>query len=258
MPKKKAKSNKKKKKSRVVTIALPSIILFVVLQVFYVGRSLATNWLLDYLNPPQTTVTTSAVVQNISDIELTYDMITKSNILIQVNTMDGVELGSGTIIDSDDTYYYAITCYHVIDAEAVYRSVTTYDGIDTTFTVVAMDPDNDLALIQFEKNYRENILPLLFYNELSQPGDNLLTIGNPGGSVGSIYAVNFIEETTIQELDITREVYSIDIELQPGMSGGALVTHSGQLVGINTAVLNGITYSIPASVIYSFLNQITY
>jgi len=214
------------------------------------------------LHPPEYTTSTeyvSSTTSQISQTILTRNLITQANILIEVASNEQAEYGSGVVINQDDYYYYAITCYHVVDLDdANSYMVKTSDFIQSGFVVVAMDESNDLALIKFSKVNRDDITPLSMNTDTLTGGETLISIGNPNGYFGIIQYINYLESITIQELENSREMILLDSALQSGMSGGALVNPLGQLVGINAAVLDGQTYSIPASIIHSFLQNITY
>lgn len=184
------------------------------------------------------------------------DKIKKANIYLQTNYQDGYEFGSGTIINEDETYYYAITNYHVIDGNNhVINSyeVMTYDEITTSFEIITYEENLDLALIKFSKASRDESIEPLSINNQSSIDDLVCSIGNPSGTFGQI-TYGFIHDITqLRELELTHEVIEHSATLLNGSSGGALVNNQGELLGINTWTLNGSFYAIRSSVINDFL-----
>lgn len=182
--------------------------------------------------------------------------VNRANVYIQTNYQNGYEYGSGVIIASDDTYYYAITNYHVIDGNMNVIDnviVKTFDDISSTYEIVSYDNELDLALIKFEKLDRASIDPLSIKVDDTQVNDIVIAVGNPTGQIGTM-TYGFIESiTTLKELELTHQVYEHNAPLYYGSSGGALIDLNGNLIGINTWTLNESYYSIRSSVIYNFV-----
>jgi serine protease Do len=82
-------------------------------------------------------------------------------------------------------------------------------------------------------------------------GEFVLAVGNPLGLVGAV--------TTgiIHTLGSTQHQPWIqaDVRLAPGNSGGALANAQGQVIGINTMIVNGCGFAIPSNVVQRFLND---
>lgn len=211
---------------------------------------------------PTETITsdiTSDTIDYESILLATKDKLEAANIFIQVNFVDGYEIGSGTIINEDESYYYAITNYHVIDGnnEVIDSlSVTTSDGVTTSFEILVADDEKDLAYIRFLKANRGNITPLNYSTEEIDIYSMCVSIGNPYGEIGTINYGNVTRLTTLHELELTHFVIEHTSVLAAGSSGGALADMYGNLIGINTWELNNKYYAIPISVIYIFLEEI--
>ena len=168
-------------------------------------------------------------------------------------------LGSGVIIDDAG---HIVTNNHVI-ANATTIRVQLADGRSTVAQVVGRDPDTDLALLSI-KLARLPVMTLGRSDQL-QVGDEVLAIGNPlglqqtvthgivsaiGRKVGLATLENFIQT---------------DAAINEGNSGGALVNASGELVGINTAVVHnnpdstgveGIGFAIPVNLARGVIREI--
>lgn len=172
----------------------------------------------------------------------------------------GNSQGSGVVYASDETYYYALTNFHVIDSEGYDRAefsvVPSYSEIPIEATVMAYDESYDLAVIRFEKSDLElDIIDI--FNRLDAPlerGELVLAVGNPS-SVNSIVTYGeYINDVTINDVEF--EVILHSALIYPGNSGGALTDIEGHLVGINTwrsQEGDERNLSVPLSEIHAFL-----
>ena len=156
-------------------------------------------------------------------------------------------LGSGVIISPEG---YLLTNNHVIDG-ADEILVLLKDGREAQATLVGTDPESDLAVLKIEL---ENLTSIKIGEPAAaQIGDVVLAIGNPFG-VGQTVTQGIISATGRYGLGInTYENYlQTDAAINPGNSGGALIDARGNLLGINTAILDktgfsvGIGFAIPA------------
>lgn len=208
----------------------------------------------------QSIITTDSITTTENNnIQLLLDIKTKverANVYLQVNYQDGYEYGSGTVIHEDNNYYYAITNEHVIDANNnvinTYQ-VTTYNGVTSSFEIIDASEEKDLAIVKFNKLDRELIEPLVISENQSSINDIVVSIGNPGGSIGSITYGSIISITELKELELTHQVIEHNALLDNGSSGGALVDINGNLIGINTWRLNDNYYAIISSIIINYL-----
>ena len=156
-------------------------------------------------------------------------------------------LGSGVIISPDG---YLLTNNHVIDG-ADEILVLLQDGRESKARLIGTDPDSDLAVLKIEM---ENLTAIRVGNPGSaRIGDIVLAIGNPFG-VGQTVTQGILSATGRYGLGInTYENYlQTDAAINPGNSGGALIDVHGNLLGINTAILDqtgssvGIGFAIPS------------
>ena len=156
-------------------------------------------------------------------------------------------LGSGVIISPEG---YLLTNNHVIEG-ATEILVLLQDGREAKAMLVGNDPDSDLAVLKIDL---QNITAINIGNPNSaRIGDVVLAIGNPFG-VGQTVTQGIISATGRYSIGInTYENYiQTDAAINPGNSGGALIDADGNLLGINTAVLDnsgytgGIGFAIPS------------
>ncbi|MGH8206074.1 MAG: S1C family serine protease, partial [Steroidobacteraceae bacterium] len=169
-------------------------------------------------------------------------------------------LGSGVIVDSAG---HVVTNNHVID-DADTIMVYLADGRVTPATVVGRDPDTDLALLSIKLKHLP-VMPLGHSDEL-QVGDTVLAIGDPLG-LGQTVTHGIVSATERKSLGVAtfENFIQTDAAINAGNSGGALVDTRGELIGINTAVLNnagrngnveGIGFAIPVNLVRGVMQAI--
>jgi serine protease DegS len=170
-------------------------------------------------------------------------------------------LGSGVIVDSAG---HIITNNHVI-ANAETINVGLADDRVAPATVVGRDPDTDLAVLSIKlKNLP--VMPLGRSDEI-QVGDVVLAIGDPLG-LSQTVTHGIVSATGRQQLGVAtfENFIQTDAAINAGNSGGALINARGELIGINTAVLNksnsgnlsveGIGFAIPVNLARGVMKDI--
>lgn len=157
-------------------------------------------------------------------------------------------LGSGVTVSAEG---YIITNHHVIQgAEQI--QVALHDGRVRPATVVGVDPDSDLAVLRVDPEDQPLPAIRLSSGDGLSVGDIVLAIGNPYG-IGQTVTMGIVSATGRNELNVAtyENFIQTDAAINIGNSGGALINSRGELVGINTAVLNretgaqGISFAIP-------------
>jgi Do/DeqQ family serine protease len=167
-------------------------------------------------------------------------------------------LGSGVIIDPAGTI---VTNQHVIAGADSIR-VQLADGRIAEATVTGQDPDTDLAVLHLSIGNLP-VMPLGRSDEL-RVGDIVLAIGNPYGLQQTV-TQGIVSATGRGQLGLAtfENFIQTDAAINLGNSGGALIDANGELVGINTAVLNraaggpeGIGFAIPVNLVRGVTEQI--
>jgi serine protease DegS len=166
-------------------------------------------------------------------------------------------LGSGVIVDSSGLI---LTNNHVINS-ADQILVLLNDGRYTSAELLGVDKNNDLAVLKINM---DNLIAInIGQSNKARVGDVVLAIGNPLG-VGQSVSQGIISATGRWNLGINNAENFIqtDAAINPGNSGGALIDAQGQLIGINTAMLDesgstvGISFAVPVDTAMKSLQQI--
>ncbi len=161
--------------------------------------------------------------------------------------------GSGFIVDSSGL---VLTNKHVIqDKDAYYKAVIGSDKHD--IEIIGIDPLSDIAILKI-KNPPENLLALkLGTSKNIKLGTAVIAIGNALGefqnsvSTGIVSGLSrFLSAITDMEghQQRLRGLIQTDAAINPGNSGGPLINLSGEVIGINSAIVFGaqnIGFAIP-------------
>ena len=149
-------------------------------------------------------------------------------------------VGSGVVISEDGVI---LTNLHVVqDAKRI--RVTFADGLESDAQVVAVQPENDLAVIKATR-LPDDLQPATLGSSQSlQPGDEVVAVGFPFGigpsvSAGVVSGLN--RQFGAEGKSMMRGLIQADAAANPGNSGGPLINMAGEVVGIVTAILNPTT-----------------
>lgn len=154
------------------------------------------------------------------------------------------EIGSGTgfIVSEDGTI---LTNKHVVSEEKAYYTVVTSDGKKFDAKVLALDPVQDLAIIKIDS---EDVMPTLKLGDSDnlQIGQTVVAIGNALGEFQNTVSVGVVSGLgrTISAsgggmVETLEDIIQTDAAINPGNSGGPLLNLKGEVVGINTAIVEG-------------------
>ncbi|MBF2062971.1 MAG: trypsin-like peptidase domain-containing protein [Calothrix sp. C42_A2020_038] len=152
-------------------------------------------------------------------------------------------VGSGFIINSNGQI---LTNAHVVsDADRV--TVTFSNGKTSEGKVVGKDPVSDVAVVQIEGNNFPTVE--IASPDSIKPGQWAIAIGNPLGlqqtvTVGVISAI----DRSLNLSTRPSNYIQTDAAINPGNSGGPLLNARGQVIGVNTAIIQGaegIGFAIP-------------
>ena len=146
--------------------------------------------------------------------------------------------GSGVIISEDGL---VLTNAHVISgADSI--EVLVVNGETHAADLVGSFPEDDIALIQLEG--AGGLVPAELGSSADlQVGDEVLAIGNAlnlGGQPSVTQGIVSAKDRTIDAPGVgLTNLIQTDAPINPGNSGGPLVNALGQMVGLNTAIIEG-------------------
>jgi serine protease Do/serine protease DegQ len=166
--------------------------------------------------------------------------------------------GSGVVVDA--AAGYIVTNAHVVkNADEI--SIGVSDGRTLQATLIGLDPEVDLALLQVPA---EDLTDIDYADSARlRVGDFVVAIGNPFG-LNQTVTSGIISALGRSGLGIEgyEDFIQTDASINPGNSGGALVDLNGRLVGINTAIFApsggniGIGFAIPANMVSAVTAQL--
>jgi S1-C subfamily serine protease len=146
-------------------------------------------------------------------------------------------LGSGIVISPDGL---VLTNSHVVGSSRQIR-LRDIEGVVTDARVLGVDADTDLALLRAD-GARDLRYASLGNSKNLRRGQLVVAIGNPLGFESTVTAgvvsalgrsIRSMSGRTIED------VIQTDAALNPGNSGGPLVSSGAEVIGINTAIISG-------------------
>jgi serine protease Do len=155
--------------------------------------------------------------------------------------------GSGVIWSADGRI---VTNSHV--ARAAQADIVLWDGRRLSGKLVSRDARRDLALLQVA----EADLPAATAGDSDglRPGELVIAVGSPLGFAGALSTGVIHSVGTIPGMGRERWI-GADVRLAPGNSGGPLADARGRVVGINTAIVNGLGLAVPSNAAADFLRR---
>jgi serine protease Do len=163
--------------------------------------------------------------------------------------------GSGVIVDPEG---HIITNNHVI-GDATEIEVRLSDQTKLIAHVVGKDPDTDLAVLKVTAN---RPLPHARFGDSAtvRVGQWVLAVGNPFGLDRTV-TLGVVSGIGRENVNLSRyeNFIQTDASINPGNSGGPLFNLRGEVIGINTAIINfaqGIGFAIPSNMTKQVLQQL--
>ncbi len=170
-------------------------------------------------------------------------------------TAKAPEGNSGTGVVIVDTGVILTNLHVVHTAKRV--KVTFFDGLEADAEVIGVRPEHDLAVLQAKKIPDDLFAATIRSTNGLRPGDEVVAVGFPFGigpsaSAGVISGLER-EYRSNEGERILGNLIQFDAAVNPGNSGGPLVTMEGEVIGIVTGLLNptdhrvfiGIGFAVP-------------
>jgi S1-C subfamily serine protease len=166
-------------------------------------------------------------------------------------------VGSGVVISPDGL---VLTNAHVVNGAKDIRLSDT-EGRTTESRLLGIDPDTDLALLRADAARSLAFAPLGDSKALRR-GQIAIAIGNPLGFESTVTAgVISALGRSLRSISgrMIEDVIQTDAALNPGNSGGPLVSSRAEVIGINTAVImgaQGICFAVASNTANHVLSEI--
>ncbi|MFB2933669.1 HhoA/HhoB/HtrA family serine endopeptidase [Aerosakkonemataceae cyanobacterium BLCC-F154] len=167
------------------------------------------------------------------------------------------ETGSGFIFNSDG---HILTNAHVVSSSDTVK-VTLKDGRVLTGKVLGKDSVTDVAVIKVDAQNLPTVR--LGNSDNLKPGEWAIAIGNPLGldntvTTGIVSATGR-SSSQVGVPDQRVKFVQTDAAINPGNSGGPLLNAAGEVIGINTAIIQGaqgIGFAIPVNTAQNIANKL--
>jgi S1-C subfamily serine protease len=186
--------------------------------------------------------------------ETTADRVAQSVVKVEGEACDRVQEGTGFFVSEQ----LIVTNAHVVAGEDD-STIQLADGSTADATVVAFDPERDLAVLLTETS--GPALPLAE----AEAGDGGGVFGHPGGRPLEVSPFTVSEQITARGRDIydrsgtERQVLVLASDLEPGDSGSALVDPEGRVIGVAFAVAPdkpGVAYALAIEELQPLLDSL--
>jgi serine protease Do len=155
--------------------------------------------------------------------------------------------GSGIVWNADGLI---VTNAHV--ARSSQAEVELWDGRRATGRVISRDPRRDLASLQIDLTGLEAATAA--DSDAIRPGEIVLAIGSPLGFAGALSSGVIHSVGTLPGMGPQKWIRA-GVRLAPGNSGGPLANANGEVIGINTAIANGLGVAAPSNRAADFLRR---
>jgi len=171
--------------------------------------------------------------------------------------------GTGFFVTADGLI---VTNKHVVVDEDAKYTVITKDEKEYETTVLARHPTLDIAVLDIESEENFPVLALGDSDNL-KVGQSVIAIGNSLGefsnsvSLGIISGLqrNIVASSDFGQTEKLNDIIQTDAAINPGNSGGPLLDISGEVIGVNVAVVSGaqsVGFALPINQVKKIIEQI--
>jgi hypothetical protein len=177
--------------------------------------------------------------------------VSPSVVVIRGKTDAGDVLGSGFLVSRDGEI---VTNLHVIkDMKSAIVQTATGEVFDS-LSVLATDERRDIAVVKIA-GFDLPVLTLGNSDDLTV-GDPVVIVGSPRGLEGTVTAGIL---SSVRDTGEGFKILQTDAAVNPGNSGGPLVNHKGQAVGVVSFKLRsaeGLGFGVPVNYVHGLLNNL--
>ncbi len=173
---------------------------------------------------------------------------------VEVATVD--QVGTGTVIATDEECVTIATCYHLTGYDAAHAEFRFYG--ETAFIggeavkLVGYSQQFDLAIFEVKKAGYDGVKPALSEG-LAKKGEEVVALGNAYGlGVAAFDGVVSLPETVESEENFLKPMTRVTAASNPGSSGAPIMTSDGKLMGIILGKYSGgegMTYVLPIAIV---------
>ncbi|WP_456383152.1 S1C family serine protease [Persephonella sp.] len=178
----------------------------------------------------------------------------------EVPPIENESLGSGFVIKVEKGYIYIVTNSHVIEKAKVI-TVKFSSGFTVKADVVGRDSKSDIALLKVPVSPEiSGVKPLKIGNpEKLKVGYFVISAGSPY-NIGLTFTLGIVSALN-RNLGISayERYIQTDAAINPGDSGGPLLNLNGEVVGMNTAIIQagqGLGFAIPIDTVMEIADQL--
>lgn len=188
-------------------------------------------------------------------------------VLKNATTFISSQTGSGVIFKQTGTTYYVLTNNHVIDDPFINRAnyqLIDYKGDSYEATLIARDPDYDLAVLSFSYTGDELKVGVLAHTNLAID-QFVAVIGYPEAHINAMtfgFSIDY-DKITIDDIEDRTFIFDsliTDVPVKSGSSGSPVFDAEGSIVGLvyaasikSTTDTSRFMYAVPAESIIEFL-----
>jgi len=173
----------------------------------------------------------------------------------QPQKMETHALGSGFIISSDGLI---LTNNHVVE-KATEIKIKLDSDKEYSAKIIGKDAKTDLALIKIDADIKLSDPAVLGDSDAMEVGDWVIAVGNPFGLGHTVTTGIISAKGRVIGAGPYDDFLQTDAAINPGNSGGPLFNMSGEVIGINSAIVaqgQGIGFAIPINMAKNLLPQL--
>jgi len=253
-------------KSPKVVSLRAALLISIFFAIVFSSLSVLASWLILKSNHTANIQTSREVISSEGEVfNKIASEVGQSVVSILAPTNDGESAaGTGVLIDDKGLI---LTNKHVVSQSSGNVQIVDYKNVKHQATILGRDPSNDLAFLRISD--LEGIPPAKLGDSSSvKVGDKVLAIGNALGEFqntvtsGIISGIGRPIEVSDENGASYESLFNLiqtDAAINPGNSGGPLVNINGEVIGINTAIVQdaeGLGFSIPINDAKTLIAQV--